>query len=226
MWCWNRKFKKVTIVSSLLAGIVDSKGLTHTPPKSYWIRLEESSTFSGFPINHIALHIPEAMHFVETEVFSYFPWAVKGVYLNTYECLKCDIFSYSTLLPGILPKYWAVQFVIEQNPFYPNLDCTMYIWAHSITNLFQQEIVRLAAYPFQCRVLCEDQFEICLQAMLTGDELFVQFYLITQPDHDILRNRLTQVGKPACTIHIHQNTANSVPHVLVPLYIVSWNEVQ
>ena len=151
------------------------------------------------------------MHVVETEVFSYFPWAVKRVYLNTYECLKCDIFSYSTLLPGILPKYWAVQFVIEQNPFYPNLDSTMYIWAHSITNLFQQEIVRLAAYPFQCRVLCEDQFEICLQAMLIGIELFVQFYLITQPDHDCLRNRLTQAGQPACTIHVHQNTANSVP---------------
>ena len=114
-----------------------------------------------------------------------------------------------------------MQFVIEQNQFNTKLGCTMYIWANSITSLFQQEIVRLAAYPLQCRVLCEDQFEICLQAMLTGDELFVQFYLITQPDHDFLRNRLTQVGKPACTIHIHQNTANSVPHVLVPLYIVS-----
>ena len=85
---------------------------------------------------------------------------------------------------------------ICQNTLDPNLDCTLYIIRAQSTNLFQQEIVRLAAYPFQCRVLCEDQFEICLQAMLTGDELFVQFYLITQPDHDCLRNRLTQWDNP------------------------------
>ena len=42
----------------------------------------------------------------------------------------------------------------------------LYIVRAQSTNLFQQEIVRLAAYSLQCRVLCEDQFEICLQAML------------------------------------------------------------
>ena len=98
----------------------------------------------------------------------------------------------------------------------------MYIWANSITNLFQQEIVRLAAYPLQCRVLCEDQFEICLQAMLTGDELFVQFYLITQPDHDCLRNRLTQWDNlQVLSIYVHQNTANSVPDLAFGKDIIS-----
>ena len=46
---------------------------------------------------------------------------------NVFEYLKCDIFSYSTLLPGTKAKYWAVHFVIEQNPFNPKLDCTMYM---------------------------------------------------------------------------------------------------
>ena len=57
---------------------------------------------------------------------------------------------------------------ICQNTLDPNLDCTLYIIRAQSTNLFQQEIV----------------------------QIFVQFYLITQPDHDCLRNRLTQWDNP------------------------------
>ena len=104
------------------------------------------SLFSGFYINHITLE-------------SYAGCWDRSIFLLPVSCqtyifeyLKWDIFSYSILLPGKKSKYWAVQFVIEQNQFNTKLDCTMYIWANSITSLFQQEIVRLAAYPLQCRV--------------------------------------------------------------------------
>ena len=121
-------------MSSHLAGILDSQ-------KVILNQFRESVTFS------------------EAYSRSYACWWDRNIFLLPVSCqtyifeyLKWDIFSYSILLPGKKSKYWAVQFVIEQNQFNTKLDCTMYIWANSITSLFQQEIVRLAAYPLQCRV--------------------------------------------------------------------------